>query len=106
MAEIQHVGCDRFKLSFRSVDYQVVSVSPVDQLQKRGGLGDMHAVRKPDRRAPSRPLDPSTCPDCHAIATPAVLRTDVAVYFHCAWCGRLWSIQKPAKVADVSEPQS
>ena len=32
----------------------------------------MHPVPKPDRRSPSRPLDPSTCPECHALATPAL----------------------------------
>jgi hypothetical protein len=52
-------------------------------------------VSNPDRRAASRPLDPSTCPDCHAIAGPAVLRTPSAIYFHCSRCSRLWSIQKP-----------
>jgi hypothetical protein len=24
-----------------------------------------------------------------------VLRTDLAVYYHCSRCGRLWSIRKP-----------
>ena len=48
-----------------------------------------------DRRAASRPLNPSTCPDCHVIAGAAVLRTERAVYFHCSRCGRLWSIPKP-----------
>ena len=32
----------------------------------------MHPVPKPDRRSPSRPLDPSTCPECHSLATPAL----------------------------------
>ena len=50
----------------------------------------MHPVPKPDRRSPSRPLDPSTCPECHALATPALFRTDTAVYDHCARCAYLW----------------
>src|SRR6476619_3578153 len=37
---------------------------------------------------------PPTCPGCHAIATPALFRTDVAIYHHCAHCARLWSIPK------------
>jgi hypothetical protein len=57
----------------------------------------MHPVPKPDRRSPSRPLDPSTCPECHALATPALFRTDTAVYYHCARCAYLWSIQKPVQ---------
>ena len=39
----------------------------------------MNAVPKPDRRADSRPLDPSNCPDCHAIVGAAVLRTDTCL---------------------------
>jgi hypothetical protein len=61
-------------------------------------------MKKPDRRASNRPLDPSTCPDCHAIAGPAVLRTETAVYFHCTRCSRLWSIPKPAKPKIDPEP--
>ena len=38
----------------------------------------MHSVPKPDRRSPSRPLDPSTCPECLALATPTLFRTDAA----------------------------
>jgi len=57
----------------------------------------MHPVPKPDRRSPSRPLDPSTCPECHALATPALFRTDTAVYYHCGRCAYLWCIQKPVQ---------
>jgi hypothetical protein len=56
----------------------------------------MHPVPKPDGRSPSRPLDPSTCPECVALATPALFRTDTAVYYHCARCAYLWCIQKAA----------
>jgi hypothetical protein len=67
----------------------------------------MHPVPKPDRRSPSRPLDPSTCPECLALATPALFRTDTAVYYHCARCAYLWCIQKPAptinSVADLQQ---
>jgi hypothetical protein len=56
----------------------------------------------PDRRADSRPLDPLTCPDCHAIAEPAVLRTPSAVYYHCSRCRRLWSIPKPIDIPTES----
>ena len=52
---------------------------------------------KPDRRSPSRPLDPSTCPECHALATPALFRTDTAVYYHCGRCAYLWCILKPVQ---------
>ena len=57
----------------------------------------MHPVPKPDRRSPFRPLDPSTCPECHALATPALFRTDTAVYYHCGRCAYLWCIQKPVQ---------
>ena len=57
----------------------------------------MHRVPKPDRRSPSRPLDPSTCPECHALATSALFRTDTAVYYHCGRCAYLWCIQKPVQ---------
>ena len=60
----------------------------------------MHPVPKPDRRSPSRPLDPSTCPECLALATPTLFRTDAAVYYHCAHCAYLWCIQKRAPTID------
>jgi len=56
---------------------------------------------KPDRRQPSRPLDPSTCPECHAIAGPAVVRTPAAVYFRCPRCAFVWSIPKPQPLRTV-----
>jgi hypothetical protein len=55
----------------------------------------MYFIDKPERRASSRPVDPSTCPECQALATPALFRTDTAVYYHCARCANLWCIQKP-----------
>jgi Zn ribbon nucleic-acid-binding protein len=55
----------------------------------------MRAVKKHDRRAASRQLDPSTCPECHERATHALFRTDTAVYYHCANCAHLWYTQKP-----------
>jgi len=60
----------------------------------------MQPVPKPDRRSLSRPSDPSTCPECLALATPALFRTDTAVYYHCACCAYLWCIQKPAPTID------
>lgn len=57
----------------------------------------MHLEPKPDRRSESRPLDPSTCPECHAIAGPAVVRTPTAVYFRCDVCAHVWSLKKPQR---------
>ena len=66
----------------------------------------MAAVSKPDRRADSPPLDPSTCPDCHAIVGAAVLRTDTAVHYRCTRCSRMWSIQKPIRAAREYSPDT
>src|SRR3954462_15233891 len=42
-----------------------------------------------DRRAADRPTDPA-CRTCNGAEVKAVLRTEMAVYFRCYSCNRVW----------------
>jgi hypothetical protein len=47
-----------------------------------------------DRRAADRPPDP-TCRTCKGAEVTAVVRTEMAVYFRCHSCNRVWGEPKP-----------
>jgi hypothetical protein len=48
-----------------------------------------------ERRHADRPLTPP-CPECHTDAAVTVAtRTEYVIYFRCATCCFVWSVQKP-----------
>jgi hypothetical protein len=47
-----------------------------------------------DRRAADRPADPA-CRICNGAGVQAVVRTEMAVYFRCDSCNRVWGEPKP-----------
>jgi hypothetical protein len=53
-----------------------------------------HTFPVDDRRAADRPTDPA-CRTCPGAQVQAVVRTEMAVYFRCYSCNRVWGEPKP-----------
>jgi hypothetical protein len=55
-----------------------------------------------DRRAADRRADPS-CRTCEGADVKAVVRTEMAVYFRCYSCNRVWGEPKPMASTVIRE---
>ena len=55
-----------------------------------------------DRRAADRPVDP-TCRTCYGAKVEAVVRTEMAVYFRCYSCNRVWGEPKPLAAKSIRD---
>jgi hypothetical protein len=55
-----------------------------------------------DRRSADRPADP-TCRICPGAEVEAVVRTEMAVYFRCYSCNRVWGEPKPLATKSIRD---
>jgi len=54
----------------------------------------------PDQRSADRQSDPP-CPRCQSPDPMRTLRTKLVLYYRCAMCGEIWTVNKPLVTTPV-----